>query len=116
MKSFNYYVQVFFLGIVVLILIASIFEVRYLFLILYLQIVVGIYQFLFGAFLAFRKDSGGLFKKYFYLALASLASLSIFTVIDIESYLWLFGILFAGFPWALAVCFGVLSHRYYKES
>lgn len=116
MKTFNYHVQLFFLGLVVLILIFSVFELGYLFFILYLQIVVGIYQFLFGAFLAFENAHNGLFKSYFFLALASLVSLSIFIFIDIEDYKWLCGVLFAGFPWSLAVYFGVLSYKYSKES
>ena len=116
MRVFNYYVQVFILFLIVLILISSLFEVGYIILIFYLQFFVGIYQFLFGAFLAIKNEHRGLFRRYFFLALASLMSFTIFLIIDNDQYEWLFGILFAGVPWALAIYYGLLSHRYYKES
>lgn len=115
MKTFNYYVQ---LGIVIsilLILLATIFENGLMMLILYLQFGVGVYQFLVGAFFAYRNALNGQFRVYFLAALANLLCLSLFTVIEPDDFRLVTTLLAFVIPWILAIYFMILSYQYHKK-
>lgn len=115
MKTINFYIQAIFLVVIVAVLLSAIFNHDIIFWMIYIQFVLGIYQFFVGTLLVIDKSTRATFLLYWGLAVIDLLLIAAGVSIDKGDDNLMVLIPMFVLPWGLASYFFWLSYQWYRQ-